>query len=182
MTPECFHECFIYNQDGTLTWKSRPLHHFKTEREQRLVNTRCAGKLAGGERKRSSGSSYFYAKFNQKYEAVHRIVLMMHGINIPAGMQVDHINQNKHDNRIENLRVVTPSANCMNQRKPTHNTSGCMGVIWRPSRNKWMVKFVVNGKLKTFGHYSDKSEAIKRRNEVCKELGISELHGKERGD
>lgn len=182
MTPEYFNECFIYNQDGTLTWKYRPLHHFKSEREWRLVNTQYAGKLAGGERKRRGEPGYFYVKTKVKHEAVHRIVLIMHGIEIPAGMQVDHINQNKHDNRFENLRVATPAQNCMNQRKPTHNTSGCMGVIWRPSRNKWMVKFVVNGRLKTFGHYASKDDAIKRRNEVCKMLGISELHGKERGD
>jgi hypothetical protein len=182
MTPEYLRECFTYNQSGTLTWNKRPLSHFLSEREWKLVNTRCAGKIAGSERLRNDGVGYLYVKVNGKNEAVHRIVLFMHGVEIPKGMQVDHINQDKQDNRIENLRVTTPTQNCMNQRMPTHNTSGHMNVLWRSDRQKWMVKFVINGKVKKFGHYSNKRDAIIRRDQIAAELGISELHGKERGD
>ena len=182
MTPEYLRECFTYNQNGTLTWNKRPLRHFLSEREWKLVNTRCAGKIAGSERNKNGKKGYFYVKMNGRFEAVHRVVLFMHGIDIPKGMQVDHINQDMHDNRIENLRVTTPTQNCMNQRMPTHNTSGCMNVLWRQDRQKWMVKFVINGKVKKFGHYTNKHDAIIRRDQIAAELGISELHGKERGD
>ena len=48
---------------------------------------------------------------------VHRLVWEIHNGPIPDGMEVDHINHIRHDNRIENLRVVTKQVNGRNQSK-----------------------------------------------------------------
>lgn len=183
MDAEFIRECFDYLSDtGDLVWRKRPLHHFLSEREWKLVNTQKCGKIAGCVRPKVGGKGYKYAKIKGRSEAIHRLVLVWHGIDIPEGMVVDHINQDSYDNRIENLRVVTTAVNLQNQKKPRHNTSGHHGIQWRKDRSKWVVRFQVNGKWHVMGHFVDISDAIKRRDEALKELGFSGLHGKERGD
>jgi len=183
MTPEYLHECFDYKPEtGQLIWKKRPLHHFLSEREWKLVNTQKAGKVAGNERKRKDGIGYFYTKVNGFEMAVHSFILLMHGTEIPKGMCVDHINGNKQDNRIENLRVVTTSTNAMNSKKRKTNTSGHHGIMWRKERSKWVVRLVVNGKTHVCGHFDDIGEAVIARDKALVRLGFSELHGKERGE
>ncbi len=183
MTPEYLHECFDYKPEtGQLIWKKRPLHHFLSEREWKLVNARQAGKVAGAERKRNDGIGYFYVKIAGNHYSVHSVVMAYHGSSADGRMQIDHINGNKQDNRIENLRFVTPSQNCMNSKKRSHNTSGHHGIQWRKARNKWVVRLVVGGKTHVCGHFDDISEAIIARDKALLRLGFSELHGKERGE
>lgn len=183
MNTEFIRECFDYlPETGELVWRKRPLHHFLSEREWKLVNTKMVGKIAGNVRPKPGAKGYKYVKACGKHEAVHRLVLIWHGIEIPKGMYVDHINQDSHDNRIENLRIVTPSENSMNQKKSKHNTSGHHGVIWRKERNKWVVRLIVGGKTHVCGHFSDIDEAVKARDAALVRLGYSDLHGKERGD
>lgn len=183
MNTDFIKECFDYiPETGDLVWKKRPIHHFISEREWKLVNTRCAGKVAGYVRAKKDAKGYKYAKVSGLHESLHRLVLIWHGVEIPAGMMVDHINQDPHDNRIDNLRVVTPAVNSQNQKKPKHNTSGHHGIQWRKARSKWVVRFQYNGKWYVRGHFSDINDAIKRRDQMFIEFGFSELHGKERGD
>jgi len=53
---------------------------------------------------------------------------------------VDHIDGNKKNNRIENLREATKSQNAMNQKVSTRNTSGIKGVMWHKRDKKWFVQ------------------------------------------
>lgn len=182
MNTEFIRECFDYiPETGDLVWKKRPIQHFVSEREWKLVNTRCAGKVAGCVKPKADGKGYKYSKVSGRTEAIHRLVLVWHGVEIPSGMVVDHINQDTHDNRIENLRVTTCAVNSQNQKKPKHNTSGHHGVMWRKERSKWTVRLVINGKTHTFGHFSDINDAIASRDAAISNLGYSEMHGKERG-
>lgn len=50
-------------------------------------------------------------------EYAHRLVWVMHNGDIPDGMMVDHINLDKSDNRIENLRLVNKSGNAQNAKR-----------------------------------------------------------------
>lgn len=54
------------------------------------------------------------------------------------GMVIDHINQNRLDNRKENLRYLPHRSNLINSGAPVNNTSGIRGVRWDKSRNKWI--------------------------------------------
>ena len=74
--------------------------------------------------------------------------------------KVDHINhpktnENKYDNRKQNLRIVTQSQNCMNQHIRSNNTSGIKGVSWCKEKNKWQVKITVNYKQIHLGFFDE---------------------------
>jgi hypothetical protein len=65
---------------------------------------------------------------------------------------LDHINRNKNDNRISNLRIVTASENLHNK-----EFKGCW---FDKSRNKWATAIKINGKRKTLGRFDTEQEAI----------------------
>ena len=68
-------------------------------------------------------------------------------------IQVDHVNNNKTDNRIENLRPATNGQNRQNTSIQKNNTSGFKGVY--KQKNKWRVRLMIEGKSKSFGLYND---------------------------
>jgi hypothetical protein len=72
---------------------------------------------------------------------------------------IDHINGDRSDNRIENLRDVSHQANCENKRAVgKQNTSGFLGAGWREDRQKWRGIITINGKQKHLGFF-DTAEA-----------------------
>jgi hypothetical protein len=72
---------------------------------------------------------------------------------------VDHVNGDKSDDRIENLRLATPRQNAQNRSMRTINSSGFTGVTWHSQRKKWWVRVTVEGKTRSFGLYEDLAEA-----------------------
>jgi hypothetical protein len=78
---------------------------------------------------------------------------------IPDGFNLDHINGNKTDNRLCNLRLATNSQNQQNRPAPQNNTSGYRGVTWHKSANKWMARICHNGIRKTLGFFETAEEA-----------------------
>lgn len=67
-------------------------------------------------------------------------------------MQVDHINRNKSDNRIENLRLVDARGNAMNKNHKISNT-GVYGIS--KDRNYYKVSFTINSKSIHVGNFKD---------------------------
>ena len=101
-----------------------------------------------------------YAVTAQGKYYMHRLVN-----NTPPGMQTDHINGDKLDNRSSNLRTVTPTANGRNRDKNKNNTSGYKGITWVKSRKKWLAHIKVNYKLVNLGRFERIEDAIlSRRN------------------
>lgn len=85
----------------------------------------------------------------------HRIIWMMHNHDIPQEKQIDHINRVKADNRIENLRLVTPSQNIANRDIDE------AGFHWDKAYQKWRVQIRVTGvkKIKCVGRYNNRIDA-----------------------
>lgn len=161
MTVEFLKESFDY-VDGVLYWKFRPLHHFKNEWSQKISNSRQAGSRAGTVQ---NGYTQIKCKFGKV--GAHRIIFCMeHGF-FPE--EVDHIDGNPSNNRIENLRASTHKQNSTNMKKPSRNTSGVKGVSFHKTTGKWMPTIRADGKMKYLGIYRTIEEALVVRKQAEKE-------------
>jgi len=101
------------------------------------------------------GRGYAIATIEGKIKKLHRMIM-----GEPEGMEVDHINGNKLDNRRENLRAVTKNQNQWNRATNVNSTSGFRGIGWVKSASKWRVRIQVDGNQISLGRYFDLADAI----------------------
>jgi len=100
---------------------------------------------------------YLVVGIGQKTYKAHRLAWLYVFGGFPDG-QVDHINQIKTDNRIDNLRVVTTSENCQNIKQPrSDNKLKTKGVIVKSK--KFYAQIQVRGKKISLGYYHTIEEA-----------------------
>jgi HNH endonuclease/AP2 domain len=144
LTKEFLQNIFDY-KDGDLYWKQHKL---------------LKGKLAGSKR----NDGYKMVQINMgkglyQRALTHRIIFMMHHGYMPE--VVDHIDRDRSNNRIENLRECTFQENLWNQSVRKNTKSGHKGVYWNEQSKNWAVYISVNKKLKYFGSSKDIEEAKK---------------------
>jgi hypothetical protein len=101
-----------------------------------------------------SSKGYTRIKINGMEFKAHRLAwLHFHGV-MPTH-DIDHINGNRADNRIANLRDVSRSMNLQNQTRPrTDNTSGYRGVSLHKSGKRWKAQIMVNGRKQYIGYFN----------------------------
>ena len=157
-------ELFRYDYEtGVLYWRWR-------------VNNRVPKTLEAGAQNKSNG--YLYVKVHGRRYLVHRVVMLMCYGFCGEGLDVDHINHVRNDNRIENLRLVTNKQNKRNYTRLRNNTSGVTGVCWHKSYEKWQVSIHDNhGKRVYLGRFSNFDEAVKVRREAEKLYNYHPNHG-----
>ena len=102
---------------------------------------------------------------------MHQLVFLYHNGYLTKGKEIDHIDGDRTNNRIENLREVTKAQNSFN-RKYVDNTSGFKGISWCNWRRKWVVQIMVDGRNKNLGRYDTIKEDI-----AVVIAGRNELHG-----
>lgn len=113
-----------------------------------------AGELAGCLR-----GGYRYIHIQGKNHFGHRLSWLMSYGEWPA-TTLDHINGDRDDNRIENLRLATVTENNQNQHgTPKHNTSGTRGVSWDEARQMWTARISINNKSVNLGRFPSKEQA-----------------------
>ena len=125
------------------------------------------GSLAGGINK---ADGYVQIVIARKLYRGHRIAWLLHYGKWPEN-SIDHIDGDRSNNRICNLREANGSENMQNQRKPPlHNSSGFLGVSFDKMRGKWKAVIQIHGKQKCIGRFDnphDASEAyIKKKREM----------------
>ena len=109
---------------------------------------------------------YLIVKVNDIGYRVHNIIYNYHHGSIPEGYSVDHIDRNPLNNSISNLRKATHTEQVENRGIMSNNTSGITGVSFYTRRNRWVVKFRVNGKSKHFGEFRTLEEAAACRESI----------------
>ena len=82
---------------------------------------------------------------------VHRLVWIDANGPIPKGLMIDHINRDKHDNRLENLRLVTRSQNAQNRKNVTGYT--------QISGGRYQAQIMLDYKHYFLGHFDTEAEA-----------------------
>ena len=128
-------------ETGVFTWKAR--------------QSRRVGAVAG----RIHSTGYREIKVNYVVWHAHRLAWLFETGEDPGAYTVDHINRNKDDNRIQNLRLATPSQQQGNKDLQLNNTSGFRGVCWHKASKKWKAQLRINGKQTYLGLFTTKEEA-----------------------
>jgi hypothetical protein len=82
--------------------------------------------------------------------------------------EIDHVNGDKSDNRIANLRLATRTQNCCNVRRRRTNKSGTPGVSWFPQTQRWRARIVVDRREVSLGYFRSKQDAIAARTAAVK--------------
>ena len=125
----------------------------------------CVGAVVGFKPKQvSRNNRYATTKVSGQHWTVHRLIYLYHHGWVPE--QLDHINGNTLDNRIENLRPADQSSNMCNRKRFLNNKSGVKGVSWHSHQKKWFVYLDVNKKRKNIGYFDDLEFAELAANEA----------------
>ena len=101
---------------------------------------------------------YVVVKINGTQDYLHRIVF-----GAASGEIIDHINRNKLDNRLANLRKCTTKENCRNSSISKNNQSGFNGVSYRNDRKKYRAYIMVDRKQLNLGYYQNIQDAMQAR-------------------
>ncbi len=90
---------------------------------------------------------------------IHKLVAMAFLDHKPDGMKivVDHIDNNKSNNRLENLQLISQRQNSSKDKKG--GSSEHIGVTWDKAKSKWMSRITIDGRLKYLGYFTNEIEA-----------------------
>ena len=117
LTKEYLHTLFDY-KDGELYWKIRPANCIQIGDKAGCLDT----------------NGYYKIRIHKRMHGTHRIIFAMHHGYFPK--QIDHIDRNTKNNKIENLRDASAAQNMWNTLKNPRNTSGYKNVLWRKDKKK----------------------------------------------
>jgi len=120
---------------------------------------------------------YRLIKIDNITHRVHRLAWLYVYGKFPTN-EIDHINHDRSDNRIANLREATSHENSLNKELQARNTSGVNGVTWRKMEKKWCAQIGVNGETLHLGRFINFDDAVVARKAADKKYGYHENHGK----
>lgn len=159
---------FDYNPDtGSLSWKPR-------EDRSSGWNEIYAGKAAGCV----DVHSYVAVKIGDIPMKAHRLIWKM--VNGEDADHIDHINGDRSDNRISNLRDVSALENQRNRKLNGNNSTGHTGVVWNARRQKYVASICVKGTHTYLGGFTKIEDAISARQAANITFNFSENHGAKR--
>lgn len=142
LTTEYLKEIFDYH-DGNLIWRVN---------KGRSKKGTVAGSL--------DNKGYMQLKLDQKMYRLHRLIWLWH--EREPSEQLDHIDRNPLNNKIENLRAATPSMNQWNTCKSDR------GVSFHKASNKWRARIKIHNKEIYLGIFENFEDARKVREEAAR--------------
>jgi hypothetical protein len=173
--PELLCEILRYQpESGELFWLARHPRFFKgtkhrtAERICNQWNARYAGVKAFTA---TDKYGYKHGKIMDKSYFAHRVIWAMQTGAWPDA-QIDHINGDRKDNRMANLREVSRSQNMHNRKKSINNTSGYKGVHFDAAKKKWRAHISINGVKQGLGMHNCPTSAA-----VAYAIASAKYHG-----
>lgn len=149
LTQKQVQSLFTY-KDGNLYWKIK--------KSQRIKIGDKAGSL-------NKVTGYYSLVINGKRYYNHRLIYLYHYGFLPK--YIDHIDNDKSNNLIENLRSVTQSQNLMNSKSAKNSSSKYKGVYYHKKAKKWVAQIHIDGKLKYLGIFKSEIDAALTYNKVA---------------
>ena len=140
LTQERVKELFSY-EDGKLFWQKPTARWMKKGTEVGFITKQ----------------GYRHTDVDRQPIMVHRLVWLYHYGWLPEF--IDHIDGDKLNNRVENLRPATRAQNNQNARLRKDNKSGQKGVRWREDQQKWHATIKANKKTHHLGYFKDFGDA-----------------------
>lgn len=163
MSQEELKSYLAYNKNtGVFTWAR---NRYKVKK----------GDVAGCLNK---GKGYIEIQINRRIYNAHRLAWLYVYGEMPT-KQIDHINHIRNDNRLSNLREVSPSTNSKNRSASKLNTSTRTGVYFRSDTNKWRADITVEYKRINLGSFKDFEDAVDAREKAEIKYGFHKNHGQE---
>jgi hypothetical protein len=146
-------------ESGVFIWKIRASQAVKP------------GDIAGSVNK----NGYLFIKVGKYIYRAHRLAwFYFYGQWPPIeNYQIDHIDGNRLNNSIKNLRLASNAKNARNHKLYSHNTSGVSGVHFAEASNKWKATIRYNGRNIHLGYYASFEDAVNARIVAEKELGYT---------
>lgn len=126
------------------------------------IFTRRVGKRANKQTGSRTQDGYVHIYLAGKTYKAHRLAWLYVYKSWPADV-IDHINHNRFDNRICNLRSVTAAENHHNRRRITRSTTGFLGIAWHKRDKRWQATIETQGNAKHLGYFKCLGQAIKTR-------------------
>ena len=107
----------------------------------------------------SHSSGYLRVTIDRKQYYLHRVIWKLITGGEPGGLDIDHINRDRSDNRLSNLRLVDRSTNKLNHGGYKSNKNGANGVHFVPSSGKWRAQRRKGGVAYHLGYFDSLTEA-----------------------
>jgi len=154
MTHELLLTYLCYNPEtGIFTWKIRASNNVFSNQE--------AGNI--------SSQGYIIITINKINYRAHRLAWFYINKEWPKGI-LDHIDRNKQNNAITNLRLATHSVNRLNSKINSNNTSTISGVHYDQRNQLWIAKITIRKKMYYLGSFNIKEDAITARKNAEKDF------------
>lgn len=163
---------------GNLYWKERPLWTFKCEKQPSWVeasrwNTRYSGKKAFNS---LSSYGYLHGRLDGVNLYAHRVVWAVKYGNFPT-MFIDHVDGNRTNNTLSNLREASKKDNNRNAKIRSDNKTGVAGVLIERGKFRSLIRDN-SGRQISLGYFETLEEAALARKEAKFEYGYHPNHGR----
>lgn len=158
---------------GELFWRKRNEALFDSLRACKSWNGKYAGKLAFTS---THSTGYLSGSVFGKSYLAHRVIWILYYGSDPD--IIDHDNGVKSDNKLANLKDVSPTNSMRNTPKPKHNTSGIVGVHWASHISKWAATIKVNKKSNHLGYFENFDNAVSARKNAEQLHNFNPNHGR----
>lgn len=141
---------------GTFIWRERGRGHFSSTRAHNAWNAKFSGRQALAS---INSSGYLYGSILGEPYFAHRVAWAMF-FDITPYDEIDHINRNPLDNRIENLRLATRSMNERNKPVRRDSASQIRGVAYDARYSTWQASIKIGGRKVHLGSFRNADDAI----------------------
>lgn len=174
-SPEVLRQLLRYDPEtGCFWWKERGPEWFKSS-HYGSADAVCASwnKQRAGKEALTATEGWGYKHgtiLSVPLKAHIAAFMIVHG-RLPVG-HVDHVNMDRGDNRIANLREAAHGQNLCNRGAPRNNRSGVKGVCWIAEKGKYRAEIRANGVRRHLGYFASASEAGKAYARAA-----AEMHG-----